>query len=97
MNVYNNKYIATDFPLDYGCYLYQNGENQDDYNLNNAKGILTEAGWTYRNNSWIKQNSKLEFNLIVNNENQKRVMVAESIKKQLEKIGIKINLIDSNI
>ncbi|MGN1270836.1 MAG: ABC transporter substrate-binding protein [Clostridia bacterium] len=95
-NVYNNKYIATDFPLDYGCYLYQNGENQDDYNLNNAKGILTEAGWTYRNNSWIKQNSKLEFNLIVNNENQKRVMVAESIKKQLEKIGIKINIVKVN-
>lgn len=92
-NVYNNKYIATDFPLDYGCYLYQNGENQDDYNLNNAKGILTEAGWTYRNNSWVKQNSKLEFNLIVNNENQKRVMVAELVKEQLEKIGIKINII----
>lgn len=92
-NVYNNKYIATDFPLDYGCYLYQNNKKQDEYNPNNAKGILTSAGWAYRNNVWKKGNSKLEFDLIVNSENKERVMVAELIKEQLEKIGIKINVI----
>lgn len=92
-NIYNNKYIATSFPLDYDCYLYQNKEKQDEYNPNEAKGILTKEGWIYRNNTWKKENSKLEFNLVVNKENEKRKMVAELIKEQLEKIGIKINII----
>ena len=95
-NIYNNKYIASNFPLDYGCYLYQNNEEKDEYNPTQAKGTLTDAGWNYRNNIWRKGNSKLEFNLVVNSENEERVRVAELIKEQLEKIGIKINIVKVN-
>ena len=95
-NIYNNKYMASNFPLDYGCYLYQNNEEKDEYNPTQAKGTLTDAGWNYRNNIWRKGNSKLEFNLVVNSENEERVRVAELIKEQLEKIGIKINIVKVN-
>lgn len=95
-NVYNNKYMVSNFPLDYGCYLYQNKEDKDEYNLNQTKEMLTNAGWSYKNNIWKKGSNKLEFNLVVNNENEKRVQVAELIKEQLEKIGIKINIIKVN-
>lgn len=98
-NVYNNKYMLSNFPLDYGCYLYQNKEDKDDkdeYDLNQTKEMLTNAGWIYKNNVWKKGGEKLEFNLVVNNENEKRVQVAELIKEQLEKIGIKINVIKVN-
>lgn len=94
-NTYNNKYMASNFPIDCGCYLYQN-EEKDEYNQNQAKGILTDAGWNYRNNIWRKGSSNLEFNLVVNSENEKRVQVANLIKEQLEKIGIKINVIKAN-
>lgn len=95
-NVYNNKYMVTNFPLDYGCYLYQNKEDKDEYNLNKTKEMLTNAGWSYKNNIWKKGSNKLEFNLVVNNETEKRAQVAELIKEQLEKIGIKINIIKVN-
>lgn len=95
-NTYNNKYMVSNFPLDYGCYLYQNKEEKDEYNPTQAKGTLTNAGWNYRNNIWKKGNSKLEFNLVVNSENDKRVLVANLVKEQLEKIGIKINIIKVN-
>ena len=94
-NTYNNKYMASNFPIDYGCYLYQN-EEKDEYNQNQAKGILTDAGWSYRNNIWRKGSGNLEFNLVVNSENEKRVQVADLIKEQLEKVGIKINIIKAN-
>ena len=87
--------MASNFPIDYGCYLHQN-EEKDEYNQNQAKGILTDAGWSYRNNIWMKGSGNLELNLVVNSENEKRVQVADLIKEQLEKVGIKINIIKAN-
>lgn len=39
---------------------------------------------------------RLKFNLVVNSSNNKRVEVAENIKKSLEMLGIKINIIKAN-
>lgn len=44
--VYNNAYCVAEFPLQYGCYLY----NEDigyEYNVNKAKQVLKETGWKY--------------------------------------------------
>ena len=94
--IYNNKYNISNFPLDYGCYLYKLEEKEDMYNPNVSKSILVNEGWTYKNDCWRKQNNRLEFNLLVNRENETRVMCAELIKEQLEKSGIKINIIKVN-
>ena len=94
-NIYNNKYLISRFPLDYGSYLY-NLEEIDEYNLNQAKQILGENGWTYYNNTWRKNNNKLEFNLIVNQNNEKRILLANEIKEQLYKLGIIINIVKVN-
>lgn len=90
-NIYNNKYIESTFPLDYGSYLY-NKDELNKYNISEMKQILTENGWTYKNNIWKKNNKELEFNLIVNINNENRVLLAEQIKEQLEGIGIIINI-----
>lgn len=94
-DVYNSRYEIADFPIDYGSYFY-NSENIFEYNIDKAKSILVENGWIYKNNTWKKGNSILEFNLIVRKDNQKRVIVAERIKNQLQEIGIIINIVKVN-
>lgn len=94
-NIYNNKYSISNFPLDYDSYLY-NQENLSEYNISKAKSLLLEDGWTYNNEKWKKSNKRLEFNLIVNENNERRVECANQIKDQLSKIGININIVKVN-
>lgn len=96
--VYNNKYSIGDFPLNYGSYLYDDERVNFEYNLNEAKNILTQNGWEYKNNSWKKSgtNYKLDFNLVVNENHIKRILVAENIKSGLKQINININIIKVN-
>lgn len=95
--VYNNKYYISSGVLDYGIYLYKKENVSLGYNSEQSKKILSEAGWTYKNNKWQKKNSSgitknLSFNLIVQTNNEKRLQVAELIKEQLKQIGIEISI-----
>ncbi len=94
-NIYNNKYCISNFPLDYGSYLY-NLDNKVEYDIDKAKNILIENRWILKNNIWRKDGKKLKLRLLVNKENERRVKAAENIKQQLEKIGIEINVIAVN-
>ncbi len=94
--IYNNKYINSEFPLDYGSYLENPEQTKFEYNTNKAKSILVENGWTYKNKIWQKSGNVLQFNLVVNKNNEKRLLVAEEIKEQLKEIGIVINIIKVN-
>ena len=88
-NIFNNKYNVCNFPFNN----YLTGENEiNNYDINKAKNILIDNGWELKNNKWVNKNKVLYFNLVVNKENETRSLVAE----QLEKIGIKINLIKAN-
>ena len=91
-NIYNNKYTICNYPLNYGSFLYNN-TIINECNINSAKKILTENGWEYKNKAWRNKNKKLQFTLVVNIENEKRILVAEQIKKQLEEEGIVVNII----
>ncbi len=94
-NMYSNKYIESDFPLDYGSFLY-NKEKTNKYNTSEIKRILAEEGWMYKNETWKKNGKKLEFKLLVNLNNEKRVRLAEQLKEQLKEIGININIIKAS-
>ena len=93
--VYNNTYFASEFPLDYGNYLYDKG-NEVLVNYN-VKNILNEAGWKFDGNIWRKNEQKkslkTEISLMVNSQNEFQVQVAEKIKQQLENEGLKINIL----
>ena len=95
-SVYNNQYYVADFPLDYGNYLYNKESSSSGYNPEQAKTILTNAGWEYKYNRWQKKENyrtlKLNLTLTVNSDNLNRVKVAENIKAGLEQIGIKITI-----
>jgi peptide/nickel transport system substrate-binding protein len=96
-NVYNNQYYISDFPLDYGNYTYNKENVSLGYNAEQAKKVLSDAGWKYQNNKWKKINSQgktvtLSFDFVVQASQESRIKVAEEIKKQLEEIGIIINI-----
>ena len=95
-NVYNNKTIKSNFPLDYGSYLYTKTGETTLYDIGKAKSILSEAGWKFENGSWNKKVNqkykKIEISFLVNAKNTNHIKVAELIKASLEGIGIKVNI-----
>ena len=95
-SIYNNKYSVSDFPLDFGSYLCNNENTSLGYNIEQAKKILTENEWIYKNNRWQKtqnyKTTRLSFAISVNSTDTNRVAVAENIKTQLESIGIKVSI-----
>lgn len=96
--VYSGKYISADSPLEYGSYLY-NKSGAYEYNQEKSKKTLQNAGWEYKNNIWQKKKDystlRLRINLLVQSTNEARVKVAEIIKRNLEEIGIQVNLVQA--
>ena len=93
-DIFNNKYLQTNFPINNESYLYKDGG--DNYNINQGKKILIDNGWQFKNNVWQKNGNRLQFYLLVNVNNKKRCDVAKAIKQMLEENGILINIIEAN-
>ena len=95
-SVFGNTKIQNDFPLDYGSYLYEPNIIKLQYDEDEAKNILTEGGWEYKYNSWQKtenyRTQRLNLTLTVESNNGERLEVAENIKEQLARIGIKVTI-----
>lgn len=96
-NIYNNKYKVSEYPLDYGNYLYNTEKAVWSYNPEKIKELLSNDGWELKNNVWQKRinyrTTKLSINLSVRSNDVNRVRVAEIIKEMLEANGIQINII----
>ena len=96
--VYNGKYLQADNPLEYGSYLY-NKSSSYEFNQEKAKKTLQNAGWNYMNGTWQKKKEystlRLRINLLVQSTNEARVKVAEIIKRNLEEVGIQVNIISA--
>ena len=94
--IFNNNCYISDFTLDYGNYLYTNNNLSSGYNTEQAKKVLQEDGWQYKNNKWQKtenyKTSRINLNLTVNRDDTNRVAVAENIKAQLAQIGINVTI-----
>lgn len=99
-SIFKDKYHASNFPLDYGNYIYKTDIIKNEYSQDNAKSVLIGNGWEYKQNSWRKSinyyQRRINLNLVVNESNAERTSVAENIKTQLEDIGIRINIIKSS-
>ena len=99
-SIFGDNYYTSSFPLDYGSWVYQEGDTSSGYNLEQAKQTLVDDGWTYRNKYWQKvvnrRTQRFSLNFIVKASDTTRVSVAENIKSQLENQGIRINLIKAS-
>lgn len=99
-SVFNNKYTTSSFPLDFGSFLYQGQDASSGFNLEQAKQVLVDNGWSYKSQFWQKtenyKTKKLALNLLVKASDLSRVSVAENIKQQLENQGIRINIVQAS-
>ena len=94
-SVFNSSKMASYSPLDYGSYLYDVNTrvkaNQDE-----SKKTLENDGWVYTNERWQKNIdgyvTRLTLSMVVSNDNEERLNVANSIKTQLEDVGIVLNI-----
>lgn len=98
--VFANKAYISSYPLDYGSFLYKGSENGYQFNTENAKQILVNNGWNYKNKYWQKsingRYQRLSLNLVVKSTNANCVATANIIKQQLENQGIRINIINAS-
>ena len=94
--VFNNNVCISKYPLDFGCFLYNDEILNTEYSLDLARKVLNENGWEYKNGNWQKKEGyttlKLNFKLTVNSNDIDKVKVAENIKNQLAQLGIKITI-----
>ena len=97
-DVYNEKNRISNFPLDFGSYVYDKNNSVMTYDANTAKNLLLDNGWKYTSKKWRKtvknKYLKIELNLIVNKEDSYMVKVSKKIKEQLESIGMIITIKD---
>lgn len=88
-------YVASNFNLDMGCWLYTRDLNTS-IDTEQAAQILYAAGWERTTNNWVKRTEngtkKLEFSMSVNVDNPARVAVAENIKNQLAGFGVPVTI-----
>lgn len=95
-DVYYEKYVESNFPLDYGNYAYQSENNKIQYNQDNAQTELINSGWSYEQDYWRKKynnkNLKIDLKLVINEENKEHLKIGEKIIGQLENIGVHTKL-----
>ena len=65
-------------------------------NSEEAENLLTESGWTYTNNTWVKDGTTLKFTILVDSSNSTRITVANIIAEQLGNHGIQVTVSEVN-
>ena len=99
-SIFSDNYYTSSFPLDYGSWIYQEKDVSTGYNTEQAKQILVDDGWSYKNKYWQKyvnyKTQRISLNFIVKSSDNLRISVAENIKTQLENQGFRINLIKAS-
>lgn len=99
-SIFSDNYYTSSFPLDYGSWIYQEKDVSTGYNTEQAKQILVDDGWSYKNKYWQKyvnyKTQRISLNFIVKSSDNIRISVAENIKTQLENQGFRINLIKAS-
>ena len=99
-SIYASKYSVADFIIDSASYIYPKDVGDIEYNKDLSTQILEENGWEYKKDSWQRKENyvttRLKLDFVVNQNNAKRVEVAENIVAQLNEIGISVNLIKAS-
>ena len=96
VSVLENKCTVANYPISEKSYLLEDRVYKKN-NTEKAKEILKNAGWKFVYGLWQKEingvTKTINIDLAVSKNNTQRIKVAEEIKKQLEAVGIKINIV----
>ena len=99
-NIYNNKFLTAEFPLDYNNWIYKQEFKKLEYDPSQVDKAFNADGWELKNSVWRKtidyRTVRAELRLVVNASNPTRVSTAWAIKEQLANVGIDISVIEAN-
>ncbi|ABN52144.1 MAG TPA: peptide ABC transporter substrate-binding protein [Hungateiclostridium thermocellum] len=88
--------VASDLPVIPDTWLNDTNVVSYERDVEKAKQILSDAGWKESNGIFYKRingvNTPLSLELMVNDDNEVRLSVAEMIKEQLKEAGIEIEI-----
>lgn len=72
---------------------YNTNVKDSEYNPEKSRQLLEEAGWKMGNNGLLmKDGMPFEFSVLVSQGNDARLKIAQIMKENLKKIGIKMNI-----
>lgn len=95
-SIYNGNGIVSNCPIHSTSYLNTINDIRK-YDVEKAKQLLINAGWDNSTGNWKKEiNNKtytLEFNLLVNKENEEKIKIAELIVENLKEMGVKVKIV----
>jgi len=94
-NVYNGFGTPQFGPMNPSCgFFYNDKIIKYPYNLNKAKEFLSKSGFYWKNGVlYDKYGNRVEFTIITNSNNFERIQIGNIIQNDLEKIGMKVNLL----
>lgn len=75
-------------------FFYNPNVKEYEYNIEKAKMMLKEEGFEDRNGDGFledRQGNRVEFSLHTNSGNTERIKIAQIIRKDLERLGLKVN------
>ncbi|HOM02802.1 MAG TPA: peptide ABC transporter substrate-binding protein [Acetivibrio sp.] len=88
--------VASDLPVIPDTWLNDTNVVSYERNVEKARQILLDGGWKENNGLFYKRidgiNTRLSLELMVNDDNETRLSVAEMIKEQLNEAGIEIEI-----
>lgn len=88
-NIYDGNATIRDMPIAPSSKYYV---PNTEYNAEKAKQTLVKAGWENNGKEWTKNNKKLNFTLIVPENDEDKIKCAEKIVQYLSEISIHITV-----
>lgn len=88
-NIYDDMATVRDIPIGSSSQYFV---KTLEYNPEEAKQLLMEAGYVFSKNGWNKNNKKLSLTLIIPENDEDKMKSAEKIKQYLEEISIPITI-----
>ncbi|MCM8809328.1 MAG: ABC transporter substrate-binding protein [Candidatus Omnitrophica bacterium] len=82
-------------PMNSSCgFFYNDKIKKYEYDLEKAKEYLIKSGFFWKGNMlYDKKGNRVEFTIITNSNNSERVQIGNIIQNDLEKLGMKVNLL----
>ncbi|MCM8806986.1 MAG: ABC transporter substrate-binding protein [Candidatus Omnitrophica bacterium] len=82
-------------PMNSSCgFFYNDKIIKYEYNLEKAKEYLKKSGFYWKDGVlYDKYGNRVEFTIITNNNNLERIQIGNIIQNDLEKLGMKVNLL----
>ena len=86
--------MASELPVIPDTWMYDTNVISNEVNIKKAKELIAENGWEENNKECCQRigwrNTPLELELLVNDDNDTRIKVAEEIKGQLSSVVLSL-------